>query len=156
MSLIFSALPSEAVAQVRAGGPDANGQPAERHVSTGPRNPCRHCLREIPDGAPMLVLAWRPFPAPQPYAETGPIFLCADDCPRHPDSAAPPELFRRTPRYLIRGYGADDRIVYGTGAVVETELLEDACRAAFEDPRVAYIHLRSATNNCYQARVDRG
>jgi hypothetical protein len=25
----------------------------------------------------------------------------------------------------------------------------------FADPRIAYIHIRSARNNCYQARIDR-
>ena len=103
MSLIFSALPTEAVARLRAGGLDANGQPPERHVSDGGGNPCRHCLREIPAGAPMLVLAWRPFPAPQPYAELGPIFLCAAPCERHPDSGALPALFRNTPRHADAG-----------------------------------------------------
>ena len=57
---------------------------------------------------------------------------------------------------LMRGYGTDDRIVYGTGRVVPTPDLEAACAATLRDPGVAYLHLRSARNNCYQARVDRG
>ena len=52
--------------------PDANGLP-ERHVSEG-TGPCRHCLGEIAGSAPYLILAHRPFPKPQPYAEVGPIF----------------------------------------------------------------------------------
>jgi hypothetical protein len=66
-----------------------------------------------------------------------------------------PAMFAGWERLMVRGYGADDRIVYGTGQVVETARLEAVCRAIFADPRVAYIHLRSAANNCYQARVDR-
>jgi hypothetical protein len=54
--------------------------PAERAVSDGQGNPCRSCLHEVPAGAGMLILAARPFPAAQPYAETGPIFFCADAC----------------------------------------------------------------------------
>ena len=29
-----------------------------------------------------------------------------------------PDMLRPTPDYIVRGYGHDDRIVYGTGAVV--------------------------------------
>lgn len=154
MALRFSALPADEVARVRAGGPDANGQAAETAVSDGDGNPCRHCLGDIPAGAPMLVLAWRPFPAFQPYAETGPIFLCAD-CARHPDGPDLPPNIASSRRLLIRGYGTDNRIVYGTGAVVEIADLVARCAALLAEERVAYIHLRSASNGCYRARVDR-
>jgi hypothetical protein len=155
MPITFSALPTAPVEAIRAGAPDANGQPAERTRSDGDGNPCRHCLRRIPAGAPMLVLAWRPFPSLQPYAETGPIFLCAA-CARHPDTPHVPEMIARTDRYLLRGYGADHRIVYGTGDVVETARLEETAATLLTQPRVAYLHLRSARNNCYQLRIDRG
>jgi hypothetical protein len=104
----------------------------------------------------MLVLAHRPFPRPQPYAEVGPIFLCGEPCVRHPDSATLPAMFAGWERMLVRGYGTDDRIVYGSGQVVESARIEAACTALLEDPRIAYVHLRSATNNCYHARVQRG
>ena len=77
--------------------------------------PCRHCLADIKAGEPYLILAHRPFPAAQPYAEQGPIFLHAESCPRHPDSEDAPRMFLEREAYLIRGYGADDRIVYGYG-----------------------------------------
>ena len=115
----FLALPTPAVRAVQAGGADANGQLAERHVSDGDGNPCRHCLTEIAAGEPMLVLAWRPFPSLQPYAELGPIFLHAEPCSRW-DGAGVPAMLLGWERLLIRGYGHDDRIVYGTGQVVPT------------------------------------
>ena len=146
-------LPTEAVRAVQAGGADSYGLVPERRVSDG-GNPCRHCLRMIPEGAGMLVLAWRPFPALQPYAETGPIFLCADACEAGGGEAVPEIL--ASPDYILRGYGADDRIVYGTGAVVPTLRLRDEATTRFADPRVAYLHVRSARNNCYQLRIDRG
>ena len=155
MTLRFSALPTEVAALYRAGVPDANGQTPEVHVAEGSGNPCRHCLGQVPEGAPMLVLAHRPFPRPQPYAEVGPIFLCGAACERHPDSDHLPAMLAGWPRMLVRGYGADDRIVYGSGQVVESGRIEAACEALFADPRIAYIHLRSASNNCYHARVDR-
>jgi hypothetical protein len=155
MQLRIQALPAGAVAAVRAGGPDANGQPAERARSDGDGLPCRHCLEDIPAARAMLILAWRPFPAPQPYAETGPIFLCAD-CARRPDGPDLPPVVTARPRLLVRGYGADHRIAYGTGGVVETPALAERCAALLAEPRVAYVHLRTATNGCYLARVDRG
>jgi hypothetical protein len=107
----------------------------------------------IPEGAPMLVLAHRPFPAPQPYAEVGPIFLCGDDCAAGGGEDLPEIL--ASADYILRGYGADDRIVYGTGAVVPTGKLKDEAAARFRDGRVQYLHVRSARNNCFQVRIDK-
>jgi hypothetical protein len=101
----------------------------------------------------MLVLAHRPFPAPQPYAEVGPIFLCADACEAGGGAAMPQIL--ESPAYIVRGYGPDDRIVYGTGAVVATETLPEEAARRLADPRIAYVHVRSARNNCFQVRIDR-
>jgi hypothetical protein len=56
----------------------------------------------------------------------------------------------------MRGYGADDRIVYGTGRTVAPDELAEAAAALLERPGITYIHLRSATNNCYQCRIERG
>ena len=150
--MIFTPIPTDLVRAWRAGEPDANGQKPERQISDGGGNPCRHCLQMIPVGAPMLVLAHRPFPAPQPYAEVGPIFVCAEDCP----AGGGPELpaILQSPTYILRGYGADDRIVYGTGAVVPTDQLRAEAALRLADPRVAYVHLRSARNTCFQLRID--
>lgn len=153
MPIRFTALPTATVRTLQSGGPDAYGQMPERHVSDGGGNPCRHCLRMIPAGAPMLVLAHRPFPAPQPYAETGPIFLCANPCAPGAGTDLPEVL--ASPDYIVRGYGPDDRIVYGTGAVTPTAAIPARAASLLDDPRVAYVHVRSARNNCYQLRIDR-
>ena len=149
----FTCIPTETVRAYQAGGTDANGQLPERHVSDGAGNPCRHCLKMIPKGAGMLILAHRPFPAPQPYAELGPIFLCADACEAG-GSAEIPEILA-SPDYIIRGYSPENRIVYGTGAVVPTATIPAEAETRLTDPRVAYVHVRSARNNCYQLRIDR-
>ncbi|MDT8857145.1 DUF1203 domain-containing protein [Paracoccaceae bacterium Fryx2] len=153
MTMIFTPLPTATVRALQAGGADANGQTPERVLATGSGNPCRHCLKMIPEGAPMLILAVRPFPVPQPYAEVGPVFLCATPCTAGggPDL---PEILA-APDYIVRGYGADDRIVYGTGAVVPTHDVTARAGVLLDDPGVAYVHVRSARNNCYQLRIDR-
>ena len=148
----FNPIDTEIVRAYQAGGPDANGQVPERKLSVGDGNPCRHCLRNIPEGAGMLVLAHRPFPALQPYAELGPIFLCADACDAGGGEAVPEVL--DSPDYIVRGYGLDDRIVYGTGAVVPSGRIVAEAGARLADPKVAYVHVRSARNNCFQVRID--
>ena len=149
----FAAIPTDVVRAYQAGGPDANGQVPERQVSDGDGIPCRHCLKMIPRGAGFLVLAHRPFPAPQPYAEVGPIFLCAEACEAGGGETLPEML--ASPDYILRGYGRDDRIVYGTGAVIPTAVIPARAADLLADPRVAYLHVRSARNNCYQVRIDR-
>ncbi len=156
MTVTFHALETEAVRALQAGGADANGQQPGRKTSDGGGNPCRHCLRDIAAGSDMLVLAHRPFRTIQPYAELGPIFLCADACERHVDDGALPPVLASRPRFLLRGYTGDERIRYGTGGVVETPDLIDAAQRIFEDPEVTFVHVRSVQNNCYFCRIERG
>lgn len=154
MSIRFLALETQLVRALQEGAPDANGQVPERHVSPGSGIPCRHCLAPVAAGEPYLILAHRPFPAPQPYAEVGPIFLHARPCARaEPGAEVPPML--ASPRYLVRGYGGDHRIVYGSGRIVDTPDIPAAARAMLEDGRIVYVHVRSASNNCYQCRIER-
>ena len=108
----------------------------------------------IPEGKGMLVLAHRPFGALQPYAETGPIFLCADPCEAG-GGAELPEILASSD-YIVRGYGADERIVYGTGGVVETARIPGRAEELLAMPGVAFVHVRSARNNCFQLRIERG
>jgi hypothetical protein len=156
MTLNYSGMPSDLAAGYRAGALDANGQLPERRISDGDGVPCRHCLENVAAGATYLVLAYRPFPAPQPYAELGPIFLHAEACPAYEPAAGLPEREQRgSSGRILRGYGADDRIVYGTGIVVANDGIEAAAAAILERPDVAYVHMRSATNNCFTLRIDR-
>lgn len=149
----FVPIPTEVVRAYRAQGFDSYGLLPERRVSDGGGNPCRHCLRMIPEGAGMLVLAHRPFGALQPYAETGPIFLCADGCEAG-GGAEVPEILASSD-YIVRGYGADERIVYGTGGVVPTGMIVARAEELLGMPAVAFVHVRSARNNCFQVRVER-
>lgn len=155
MALRYEALDSDLVRRLRAGGPDANGQPPERGaISDGHGVPCRHCLRDVPEGAEYLILAHRPFPRPQPYAEVGPIFLCAQDCEAWAGAGVPP-ILTTSRDYLLKGYGADDRIRYGTGRVVPRDEVVVYAEALLDDHEVAYVDVRSARNNCFQLRIRR-
>ncbi|MFN8491327.1 MAG: DUF1203 domain-containing protein [Caldilineaceae bacterium] len=155
-SLRFVALSTEIVRTYQNGAPDANGQPPERHIAQETGLPCRHCLRAMKVGEPYLILAHRPFPAAQPYAELGPIFLHADACERHAETTDAPAMFLSWERLLIRGYNVQNRIIYGTGQVVAPSQLVEAAEQLLARPELAYLHMRSATNNCYQCRIERG
>lgn len=154
-TIAFTAMPTADAEHLRRGGADAYGLTPERRIAQGGGYPCRHCLDFIEDGAAYLTLAYRPFPALQPYAETGPIFIHADPCPRYAASEAKPPVLGDSPDFILRGYGADDRIVYGTGAVTLKENVEDRARTLLALPEIAYVHVRSARNNCFQCRIDR-
>lgn len=150
----FLPIPTEVARACQAGGVDSYGLLPERAVSDGGGNPCRHCLKMIPEGKAMLVLAHRPFGRVQPYAETGPIFLCAEGCEAG-GGVDVPEILASSD-YILRGYGADERIVYGTGGVVPTGRIVARAEELLAMPGVAFLHVRSARNTCFQVRIERG
>ena len=154
--LRYSGMPSDLAARYRAGAADANGQAPERGVSDGDGMPCRHCLGNIEAGAAYLTLAYRPLESLQPYAELGPVFLHADECTAHDPALGLPERERQGSGRILRGYGTDDRIVYGTGTVVTNGDIEATAAKLLERGDVAYLHMRSAANNCFTLRIDRG
>jgi hypothetical protein len=154
MTIQFKALPTEDVRALQRGSADAYGQTPERNISDGDGMPCRHCLKNIAAGDAYLVLAYRPFPELQPYAETGPIFLHAEQCERATGSETLPEILE-SPDYIVRGYGRDDRIVYGSGGVIPTGDITARAEILLERDDIAYVHVRSARNNCYQCRIER-
>lgn len=154
MTIQFKALPTEDVRALQHGAPDAYGRIPERKISDGDGVPCRHCLKHVGEGEAYLVLAYRPFPDLQPYAETGPIFLHARECERAAETDALPEMLESSD-YIVRGYGSDDRIIYGSGGVIPTGAIAARAEALFERDDIAYVHVRSARNNCYQCRIER-
>jgi hypothetical protein len=152
----FEGMATELARGYQAGSPDANGQAPERRTADGRfRVPCRHCLTDVAPGDEYLVFAHRPFTTLNPYTETGPIFLHAKACERHLASEQTPEIVRKSSQMIVRGYSADERIVYGTGAVVATERIAETAAALLARDDVAFVHVRSASNNCFQCRIDR-
>ncbi|HIP24311.1 MAG TPA: DUF1203 domain-containing protein [Rhodobacteraceae bacterium] len=155
MKLRFHPYSSAWVAHIRQGGADDYGQPAERAISDGAGNPCRSCLDDVSKGAEMLICAARPFPEKQPYAETGPIFLCADECSPWTGEGVPPAL-RSSPDYLLKGYSADHRIVYGTGQITLAADIERVAAEILARAEVTFVDVRSARNYCFQCRITAG
>lgn len=150
----FHPVAGPALDALRAGGPDAYGHPAERRLSDGTGVPCRCCLRQVPAGRAYLTAAWRPFERLHPYAETGPVFFCDECTAAEPDAALPDILVSAT--YILRGYDADQRIVYGTGGVVAREAIAARAADLLARADIAHVDVRSAANNCFQVRILRG
>ena len=156
MSFRITPMPTETVRALQAGGPDANGQTPERTVSDGTANPCRHCLQDIPEGHEMLILAHRPFGALQPYAECGPIFLCAEACEAWQGAPGElPPILRDRADYLVKGYLPSERIAYGTGATIPSAEVAARIDAIFARDDIGFVDIRSSRNNCFQARAVR-
>ncbi|MGR3502006.1 DUF1203 domain-containing protein [Pseudaestuariivita sp.] len=153
--LTFEGLATQTAEALRGGGVDAYGNTAERAVSNGSGVPCRHCLRMVPKGTGYLIVAHRPFSGLQPYAETGPIFLCAGACAAPEDRRAVPEVLTASPDYLLKGYGADERIVYGTGAIVARDRVRAFAEEVLSRADIAFVDVRSARNNCWLGRIHR-
>ncbi len=151
---VFRAIPTDVARAYQDGGSDAYGRPSEHHTGDEAPGPCRHCMTLI-QGEAWLVLAHRPFSTLQPYAETGPIVMHARPCERHPDSSDPPALLLRARQLIVRGHSADERIVYGTGAVIAPDRLAETVTAVFDRPDVAFAHVRYAATNCFACRIDR-
>ena len=153
MSIRFVSVKSATAAALRI-GPDAYGLlPEIAGPSDGTGTPCRHCLSQVPAGQPFVIVAYRPFEGLNPYTETGPIFLCAQECAAGgPDF---PAAMLTAQAYIVRGYDRDERIIYGTGGVVPTPNIPTRCAELFGRADVAFIHVRSASNNCFHVRVER-
>lgn len=154
MSYLISGMPTTEASYFRDGGVDAYANTPETGISSDSGVPCRHCLKIVPKGEGYLIFAYRPFGALQPYAETGPVFLCQFDCKATPQENLP-DVLHASPDYLIKGYTADERIKYGTGAIVAKEQIKAKLSALLNDDAVAFVDVRSAQNNCWLARVTR-
>lgn len=148
-------IPTDRASSYRLGEPDANGQIPERHTSDGCGVPCRHCLDNVMAGEEYLVLSYRPFIEIQPYAECGPIFLHAAPCSAYSDNARIPAMYLSGEPRIVRGYDTANRIVYGTGKIVEPGDIVSYSKELLTKAAVSYVHVRSSQNNCYAFRIDR-
>lgn len=152
--IAYLSLPTDQVRSLQQGGKDADGNAPEKFVSDGSGLPCRHCLAHIDEGEEFLVVAHKPFSTVQPYAEQGPIFLHARECKIYENTTELPPMFNTWDGILLRGYSKDERIVYGTGQTIEPKDIEKAARDLLITKGVSYVHARSATNNCFQFRIE--
>ena len=134
MKLNVVALPTMIAARWRGGEPEAYGLAPERAAaSEGNGTPCRHCLAQVPRGHHCLIVAHRPFDALNPYTETGPILVRADECTRA-DGETLPRAMLTAPGYIVRGYSSAERSIHGSGGVIETHRIAARCAELLQQP----------------------
>ncbi len=155
MHIKFEPMDNTTAGHLRNGGRDANGNAPERRISDGTGVPCRCCMQIVGKGEPYLIAAWRPFTATHAYAETGPVFLHADPCTPQPIEQDQLPAFLESPDYILRGYDADERTIYGTGGVVKLSAIQARLQELLADPGVEAVHIRSSRNNCYHCKAVR-
>ena len=154
-TLSFQALPPEELHRIREAGIDDFGHHLRVLVNDQePGTPLRCCLREAHVGERVTLIAWRPLEhAPDSiYAEVGPVFIHADDCPGYQDDRLYPEGFRHR-RQVLRSYTAAGDMLDTTiadGNTAETAILE-----LLAAPDAAVVHSRNVQAGCYMFAIRR-
>jgi len=115
--------------------------------------PLRCCLKIARPGEQILLVAYRPFNKPSPYAETGPVFVHAESCAGYRRYDLYPDEFRGRPQ-VFRCYDTDGNIVGGRFAE-PTDDVEAVIEELFADPTVEYIHTRNVVYGCYMLELRR-
>jgi hypothetical protein len=139
---------------------DDAGRPPQEVVDADGGSPLRCCLRAARPGERLLLVSYAPLRRwaattgvdPGAYVELGPVFIHAEPC-GGPDGDGWPEDLRGQPR-VLRGYGADGRIVDGR-VVVEGEAPEPKLDDLLADERVAFVHARALIFGCFTFAIDR-
>lgn len=150
----FTALPHKTRKSCRGGASDVNGKKPKPYISDGSSIPRRHSLNDIAMGYGYLLLAHRPFADTQPYAKVGPIFIHSKDCQHLDNLSQVPKMFSARNQMIIRGYDVRNRIVEDTGQLIETKNIQVAAKYLFKNIEISYQHVRSASNNCFQCRIE--
>lgn len=145
-----SPLPTDVATRIRARLVDDFGN----HLVARPSDPapCRHCLRITRPGEELIVFAYQPFTSGGPYAEVGPIFVHAENCPAYADrDKFPADFINRV--LTMRAYNAQGTIE--TAALSEAGKPEATIERLLSNERVSFIHVRNPAWGCYDFRIDR-
>ncbi len=71
--------------------------------------PCRHCLQWAAPGDRVVLFPYASIAPGRPYAESGPIFVHAEPCPRYSETERYPENFRH--HRVLRAYDSDENMI---------------------------------------------
>lgn len=134
---------------------DAYGNHLTPTIDDEGGSPLRCCLRPAEPGARLLLAAYSPFPIPGPYAEVGPVFVHADDCPGYPTPDQYPPHYRDWPTMVFRPYRYSGEMAYDGLAKVDGKDAEAAIATMFADPTVGVIHARNVLAGCFMFAIHR-
>ena len=120
-------------------------------VDSPESSPCRHCLRWAHPGERVILFPYTAIPLGQPYSETGPIFVHANECPRYSATNQYPADFRSG--RVFRAYDSNYNII--DAQVMDGSEPEVAIESLFQNPETAFVDVRSVTRGCFTFRVQR-
>jgi hypothetical protein len=146
-------LDSNIAVEARSTRVDRFGNALSVRVSDGEGAPCRHCLREVPEGKGLILIGHSPFTRLGPFREVGPIFICSEACARYAARERLPEVVRSR-LVQLRAYSVEEEILYDHSTLLPGTEVEAALPPVFQDPRVAFAHLRSGLNGCFLCQVE--
>lgn len=152
----ISAIPAQTLDRIRAGGQDDFGNPLQMFVDEEGGSPLRCCLRPAEAGERLMLIAYRPFSRPGPYAEVGPVFVHAEPCAGYTEPARYPSGYRTWKTMVFRPYHVDGRMAYPALAMVDGPQAEQAIETIFADPTIEMIHTRNVHAGCYMFAIHRG
>ena len=154
------AIPSLMLAEIRLAGHDEFGNELTPIVDDEGGAPLRCCLRRSTPGEQVYLIAYRPFTAPGPYAEAGPVFVHASPCPGYREASAYPAGYRDWPTMVFRPYrhhaGLNcDAIAYDAIQTGEGPTAESLISSIFADPTIKFIHTRNVHAGCFMFAITR-
>ncbi|MFE1589000.1 DUF1203 domain-containing protein [Streptomyces sp. NPDC058737] len=120
--------------------------------------PLRCCLRHSRAGERVALVSYAPLRRraaatgadPGPYDEQGPVFVHAEECAGPETDGLPfTNSHRVLRRYSAHGHILGGRLIGDPGAFAY------ALREAFDDPAVAFVHVRAVEYGCFLYEVTR-
>jgi hypothetical protein len=120
-------------------------------VDSPESSPCRHCLRWAQPGERVVLFPYTAIPSGQPYSETGPVFVHADECQRYNATNEYPAEFRNG--RVFRAYDSNYNII--DAQVVDGSEPEVVMESLLQNPDTAFVDVRSVTRGCFTFRVQR-
>ncbi|MEU4268537.1 DUF1203 domain-containing protein [Streptomyces sp. NPDC026092] len=145
---------------------DDAGQPCVPFTATDGGDPLRCCLRPVAAGERVALVSYAPLrrwaaatgARPGAYDEQGPVFIHAEACEGPVPGAESYPFDRPGALRTLRRYDAEGRIVGGRLLEIPAEATEgfdQALAEAFDDTRVALVHIRAVEYGCFQFEVRR-
>jgi hypothetical protein len=144
-----SEIAADAARRLAAGDPFVE----EVEVDAPVGYPCRVTLEWAKPGERVLLFKHRPFSAPSPYAEEGPVFARMDAPAKVLPIDTLPDYVAIMPLVIVRAY--DQRNAIACAEAVPGAACAEAIGKAFAREDVAYVHIRAGAYGCFQFRVDR-
>ncbi|MFI7295698.1 DUF1203 domain-containing protein [Streptomyces sp. NPDC050121] len=135
---------------------DDAGRPTAAFTDEEGGAPLRCCLRHSRTGERIALVSYAPLrrwaaetgACPGPYDEQGPVFVHAEECAGPEPDGHPFANAHRT----VRRYSADGHILGGE-LVEAADGFDAAFRNAFDDPAVAFVHVRAVEYGCFLYEV---